>query len=130
VAETFRDAFSLVIPCDRDAPRKVRGELDKVGAIAGARDDIKLAASELVSNAVLHSGCTPRHRIEIHGRLTSHVFELTVHDPGLSGKTSRIRHERQELEVGGLGMRIVDQLASCWGVEDPDGHLVWAQFSI
>jgi serine/threonine-protein kinase RsbW len=89
--------------------------------------DAKLVASEIVSNAVLHSGCTPDDRLEVRARLEGRVFEISVHDPGLADEAPLLR---QNPDIGGRGLMIVQRLAESWGVAQPDGRLVWAQLLV
>lgn len=124
------DAFSLFLPCDSRAPEKVRRELDKLETIDSVRGNANLVATEMVSNAVRHSGGTPEHQIEIQARLSSKLLEIWVHDPGLSDHRPQVRTDREELDIGGLGLLLVEQLSDRWGTARPDGHVVWAQFLI
>jgi len=117
----------LSLPCDRHAPGFVRSALDGIDGIASIRDDAKLIASELVTNAVLHSGCSERDTIDVRATASSDRLILSVHDPGPKpiGLNSPA-HGR----LGGLGLRIVQQLATAWGAEHPDRVRVWAELAI
>jgi len=127
MATATDEVFHLVLPCDREAPARVRAELAKVDAIAPVRDDARLVASEIVSNAVLHSGCTPEHALDVRGVLGEDFFEISVRDPALTEETPMVRDEP---EIGGLGLRIVDRVAATWGVTRPNGRVVWAKLSL
>jgi anti-sigma regulatory factor (Ser/Thr protein kinase) len=103
----------------------VREELDHLEEIESVLPEAKLVASELVSNAVLHSGCTSNQVIEVHGRVGRDLFEISVHDPGLSDETPKVQDDP---DTSGRGLAIVEQLSHRWGMEHPpDGRLVWAQ---
>jgi anti-sigma regulatory factor (Ser/Thr protein kinase) len=91
------------------------------------RPEAKLVASELVSNAVWHSGCGQSHEIDVRVRLSSTLIEIAVHDPGLSGQAPQVR---ENPDIGGFGLAIVEKLAHRWGAARRDGRLVWAQLSI
>jgi anti-sigma regulatory factor (Ser/Thr protein kinase) len=124
---TRLDAFDLVVPCDPSAPGKVRSELEKLEMVEQVRDDAKFVASELVSNVVLHSGSnTPDHVIEVRVRSTPEVLVMSIRDSGLSDP---IRQVRDNPDIG-LGLQIVEQLADGWGIEEPDGRLVWAELLV
>jgi serine/threonine-protein kinase RsbW len=123
-------AFRLSLPCDSRAPAVVRRELDKLETIDSVRGNANLVATEMVSNAVRHSGGTPDHQIEIQARLSSKLLEISVHDPGLSEYRPQIRTGRGESDIGGLGLLLVERLSDRWGTARPDGHVVWAQFLI
>ena len=127
MSDTRLDAFDLVLPCDASAPRKVRSELEKLDIVGRVRDDVKLVASELVSNVVLHSGCSrPDHVIEVRVRSTPEVLVIAIRDSGLSDPIREVR----ENPVIGLGLLIVEQLADGWGIEEPDGRLAWAELLV
>lgn len=130
MSESLTDAFSLVLPCTPYAPATVRQELDKLETIESIRGNAKLVATEIVSNAVRHSGCTPEHQIEVHARLNSDLLEISVHDPGLSTEHPQVRADRGDLDIGGLGLMIVERLSDRWGTARANGRLVWAQFLI
>jgi anti-sigma regulatory factor (Ser/Thr protein kinase) len=104
-----------------DAVRDARHALQERGLSADLDHTVSLLASELVGNAVRHSGVTgPSHRIVFHARLTEdHVrVEVADHGPGFDPE---IRHD-----TAGFGLRLVDKLASRWGVEKtPRGCRVW-----
>jgi anti-sigma regulatory factor (Ser/Thr protein kinase) len=127
MATATDEVFHLVVPCDRDAPARVRAELEKVDAISQVREDARLVASEIVSNAVLHSGGTPEHELDVRGRICEDFFEISVHDPAL---TEAVPIVRDNPDIGGLGLRIVERLADAWGVTRPDGRVVWAQLAL
>ena len=80
--------------------------------------DALLVFSELVSNAVKHTGAAstvvvshdpPNVRIEVHDS---------------SAAVPALRHDEYQ---GGLGLRIVGQLSESWGwVPTPTGKTVWS----
>lgn len=79
---------------------------------------VALLTSELVGNAVRHAGVDGR--IVFHARLDpEHVrVEVADHGPGFDPD---VRHV-----ASGYGLRMVDQLASRWGVErTARGCRVW-----
>ena len=77
-------------------------------------DRAELVASELVTNAVLHTRGPLRLRLEWR----EERLHLAVHD-GLP-RLLRLAAEPGDLEAeGGRGLLIVDQLASRWGVHQP-----------
>ena len=84
----------------------------------------------MVSNAVRHSGGTPEHQIEIQARLSSKLLEISVHNQGSPITVLSSGTDREELDIGGLGLLLVEQLSDRWGTARPDGHVVWAQFLI
>lgn len=123
------ELLSLDIPCDRHAPAAVRDALGEVHDGVWSLDDGLLVASELVTNAVRHSGCEPDHTLQVSVDLASDSLLISVHDPGISKRSAQPRCS-EEIEPGGWGLRIVDQLAIRWGAERPDGYRVWAELPV
>ncbi len=86
-------------------------------------DDLELAASELVTNAVIHATG------EVHVALlrTPGEVRLEVDDAGDAAPVLPVAdHER----VRGRGLAVVAALAGTWGVlERPVGKRVWAVFA-
>ena len=70
-----------------------------------------LLTSELVTNSIRHAGLGPDDRIVLAARLTPDFARVEVRDGG-PGFDPDIRHQ-----VGGFGLRMVDTLASRWGVD-------------
>jgi anti-sigma regulatory factor (Ser/Thr protein kinase) len=119
----------LEVPCSREAPLLVREALDRVEQIGPVREDARLIATELVTNAVLHSGCEAGHRIEVCARLTGDRLLISVDDPCIRGENAEIRSEPDSTS-GGFGLRLVQKIARRWGWDRPNGHRVWAELSL
>ncbi len=109
------------------APSAVRQALADEGDDGWAMGDVMLVASELVTNAVIHSGCSPDDVVSVELRLGPEVILCAVSDPGRSG-TEAAPAPVDRLH-GGFGLRVVDQLASRWGRERQDSgrYRVWAE---
>ena|SRR5437764_529905 len=103
--------------------------MSSLGAVGPSLGDAMLVASELVTNAVRHSGCTEREDIDVAVRRFDHHLMITVHDPGGSQGEARIP-PLEECAVEGLGLRIVEELTSRWGSERRDGYVVWAELPL
>jgi anti-anti-sigma factor len=81
-------------------------------------------ADELVTNAVVHARTPLRLRLELRGDL----LHLAVRDG--SSRLLRPVPDDPELE-GGLGLRLVERLATAWGVRrHPDGKTVWCSLRL
>jgi anti-anti-sigma factor len=79
-------------------------------------DRAVLVASELVTNAVVHSQGPMRLRLELH----QERLHLAVYDQ--SPRLLALATEPGDLDAeGGRGLLIVDQLASTWGVRHAPG---------
>jgi anti-sigma regulatory factor (Ser/Thr protein kinase) len=104
-----------------DAVRTARHALQDRGLSADLDHTVALLTSELVSNAVRHGGThDPAERIVFHARLSEdHVrVEVADHGPGFDPE---VRHD-----TAGFGLRLVDKLATRWGVErTARGCRVW-----
>jgi serine/threonine-protein kinase RsbW len=91
--------------------------------------DAMLVASELVTNAVLHSLCTEEDELVVSVARVDDFVRLSVRDPGLSGQTAKISGDPRWF--GGLGLRIVEQLAARWGSQrHAEGYEVWAELPL
>jgi anti-sigma regulatory factor (Ser/Thr protein kinase) len=123
---TSDDLFSLELPCDEHAPMVVRDALAEVHDGGWSLDDGRLIASELVGNAVRHSGCQIHHRLRIRVSRRAGRLRISVHDPGLSGEVAR-PVGGEAAGQGGWGLWIIGQLCDAWGTERPDGYRVWAE---
>jgi anti-sigma regulatory factor (Ser/Thr protein kinase) len=119
----------LRVRCDESAPAEARRALiasDSPGWVMG---DVALIASELVTNAVLYSGCTEEDEIELQLERTNQHLRLSVIDPGRSGNAARLAVGEQR-DFGGMGLFVVDQLATRWGADRSDRYRVWAELSL
>ncbi|GAC1434630.1 MAG: hypothetical protein NVSMB51_02250 [Solirubrobacteraceae bacterium] len=112
-----------------DAPGQARDALKGLPELEPVCEDALLVVSELVTNAIRHSGCGPDEFIKISAILDDQAIRIAVEDPGRSGQAPAIAEQRPPAE-GGHGLLLVDQLASRWGVEDPDTRVVWAELKL
>lgn len=123
------DLLSIDLPCDPHAPAAVRSALAELHDGRWPLDDGLLVASELVGNAVRHSGCERDHRLKVEVGVGDGHLLISVRDPGLSGRSARpVREETSE--AGGWGLRIIEKLSARWGTERVDGYRVWAELAI
>ena len=116
------------VPCDELAPTAVRREMRNVPGLGEARADAMLVASELVTNAVVHSLCTEDELLGV--RVTRNgLLRISVLDPGASGRSAEIAD--RPIELGGVGLKVVERLAVTWGTERRnDGYRVWAELKL
>jgi Histidine kinase-like ATPase domain len=116
------------VPCDRSAPVLVRRRLAEIPDLGWMLGDAMLVATELVTNAVRHSMCGLDDGLLVSVRAGPDHVHICVRDPGISGGTARIL---EETDFGGLGLRIIEQLATHWGSNrESDGYEVWAQLPL
>ncbi|AIJ25694.1 ATP-binding protein [Amycolatopsis methanolica] len=91
---------------------------------ADTREDIVLAASELVTNAVEHGQGEVTVVLRQNGdRLLLRVWDDDVHVP--------VPRPAEQDSVRGNGLVIVEAVSESWGYETgSDGKWVWAEFAI
>jgi anti-anti-sigma regulatory factor len=115
-------ARQRIVP-DRDAPGHARAAVQEFcqrQGVGGDRDAAQLVASELVTNAVVHTGTA----IDLTLRLIGPLLHVAVRDRG-SGRP-RVA-DVDESSESGRGLMLVDALASSWDTFFPDiGKVVWA----
>lgn len=121
--------MALTLPCAPVASAAVREELSRFDELGWVLGDIMLVASELVNNAVIHSGCGPRDDLQVRASRGPGRLTVSVRDPGLSGVPAG-PVPPTDLQVGGWGLRIVDALCERWGEERDDGYCVWAEIRL
>ena len=107
--------------------RRALGKLDSLGRVLG---DLLLIASELVTNAVLYSGCSNEDVISVRlDRAGDHVL-LSVSDPGMSGRSAAVAATDRRSYGGGFGLWLVERLARRWGTDRAKGYRVWAEVAL
>jgi anti-sigma regulatory factor (Ser/Thr protein kinase) len=122
------ELLELRVACDERAPATVRGALAELPEESPIIGDAMLVASELVTNAVRHSGCRPDDVLDIAVTRQDEHLLISVRDPGASGRTAQLTEA--DAGFGGLGLRIVELLADRWGHERDDGYRVWARLPL
>ncbi|NND13871.1 MAG: SpoIIE family protein phosphatase [Acidimicrobiia bacterium] len=106
----------------RDAVKQIRHELD------GAYDDVLVAVSELVTNAVRHADTGPQDRIDFRMYRTNTGVRVEVGDSGAGFSKPPL----EELIPGrdhGWGLPMVEAIADTWGIESGDRTTVWLEVS-
>jgi serine/threonine-protein kinase RsbW len=116
----------MEVRCDRSAPGAVREALSQVEGVGWLMGDAMLVASELVTNAVRHSGAGADDLIEVRVERTRTGLVISVLDPGYSGGAAAVAPE-DLATIGGLGLRVVEGIARRWGARRERGYLVWAE---
>lgn len=84
-----------------------------------------VAVSEIVTNALAHSGLDERDHVELRVTPIDERLRVGVRHRGSPFPTSRPPPEQGQ--VGGWGLHLVGALTKDWGVERLDAHrvLVW-----
>lgn len=131
-AETVRTALFRFDPVPESAGQARRAARTVLTAwdLPALVEDVDLVVSELVTNALLHTGLGPggaatavRLELELAGdALTCRVVDSSPLPP----QPEEADHDAES----GRGLILVDALASAWDWEDlPEGKAVWARFS-
>jgi anti-sigma regulatory factor (Ser/Thr protein kinase) len=85
----------------------------------------RLVASELVENAVRHASLQPEDTISLVGLATEEIVRVEVEQPTAATDAHVVAPGEREPLEGGLGLRIVEELASAWGVRAGTPGAVW-----
>jgi two-component sensor histidine kinase len=112
--------LTVELPPVPESARRARRALMAGGLDPDLDHTVSLLATELVTNSVRHAAVPGDIRIE--ATLAEGYARIEVVDGG-SGFDPEVRHE-----VNGFGLRLVDKLASRWGVErEPSCTRVWCE---
>lgn len=109
-------SVALRLPAEAASVRRVRHALTQGGLDPDLDHTVVLLASELVTNAVRHAG---GEDVAVDAHLRPGFARVEIADGG-PGFDPEVRHDAE-----GFGLRLVDKLASRWGVEQEDGTRVW-----
>lgn len=116
--------LELELPGDNGAPALARRALDE--RVEHGLDDeqtgtLQLLVTELVTNAILHSGA-PGTPVVLRVEARPEGLRVEVHDrgPGFEMRTPKPRGSR-----GGFGLFLVERMASRWGVDRGHSTYVW-----
>lgn len=129
MSQTESDVIALDLPCDVEAPSRVREALSRLEGLGSLLADAMLVATELVTNALRHSGCSDTQSLHVQVRKARDRLLISVDDPGLSGTSARAQHP-PEIGSGGVGLWLIEQIARRWGAERFDGYHVWAELAL
>jgi anti-sigma regulatory factor (Ser/Thr protein kinase) len=124
--------LELMVRAAPSAAREARRAVAQSGLVDGAQLAILLLlVSELVSNSVRHAGLREGEPIRLLARRHEKTARVEVCDAGRSGTVpSRRAPIFGEVEPGGLGLVLVDEMADRWGVErDGDVTRVWFELA-
>lgn len=96
------------------ARNTVMAALIEYGSTESTVEVARLLVSELASNAVRHSGC---ESYELVIDLDADLLRVDVAD----GNTARVPTVGPPDDLGGRGLRLVETLASRWGIDRAPG---------
>jgi anti-sigma regulatory factor (Ser/Thr protein kinase) len=85
--------------------------------------------SELVTNAIRHAPTAADQPLRLIASFHAAALYIEIHDAGTDGTVAR-RTPQLHDDAGGFGLDLVQQLASCWGVDrDEHGTTVWLELT-
>jgi serine phosphatase RsbU (regulator of sigma subunit)/anti-sigma regulatory factor (Ser/Thr protein kinase) len=121
---------STELPADASAAgrarRFVRRALADWDVDEEVADRAQLCASELVTNAVIHSGTPSKLTL----RLDDACLLVMVQDEGNRGSV-RQDDDVDPLRISGRGLALVDALSTAWSAEhSTDGTTVWCELGV
>ena len=114
-AEQTRE-FRLSVPAEPLSLGIVRRAVQGLEESCGEEVTSRLAViySELVTNAIRHSGIRPTDRVEVTIEVSPERIHGSVVDAGRGFDPSHVPEKPPE--QGGFGLRIVEGMATHWGV--------------
>ena len=115
------------LPVTAEASSIARRELDGwLSSVPrdGMADRVRLAASELVSNAVRHGDLPAGIPIRLAVDVTTTAIRVEVLQPTETGAAVMVQPEDRGTE-GGYGLAIVEDVTDRWGVEPGPPGTVW-----
>jgi serine/threonine-protein kinase RsbW len=122
-----RFSFKADVPGGPGAAREARGLIRRelAGRIpAPALGDLALLVTELIANGVRHGGAGARSVLRLRFEGGPDVLRVEVADPGRRPHAVRARPVDGR-RGGGMGLQIVDRIATRWGVRDGSHTSVW-----
>ena len=120
-------ALDAEVPGGVDAPRVARGLVQRElyeRVPATVIEDVALLVTELVANGVIHGGARTGSGLRLRLSGGASALRVEVADPGAPG--GAVARRAGDLGGGGgLGLQIVDTIASRWGVATGPPTTVW-----
>jgi anti-sigma regulatory factor (Ser/Thr protein kinase) len=115
------------IPNGPRAPAEARHLVDSLAddVPAPLLDDVRLIATELVTNSYKHAGNPPGHPIEVTLDLRPDHLRLVVIDRSVFDPTPETGKELRDVK---WGLVLLDRIADAWGRISEGG--IWAEFRL
>ena len=114
----------ILVPADPAATQAGRHDVEQacvaLGIPSDVVDDARVLESELVTHAVLHGRSKPRFSVG-----PGDGAALRVH-VGEDDSRLPVVQDEDEQSLGGRGLRLLQGMAPCWGVQsNPPGKVLW-----
>jgi anti-sigma regulatory factor (Ser/Thr protein kinase) len=120
----MNEMLDVTLASRRDTPCRARTAVGGLeGSLEGMRQPVRLLVSELVTNAVRHSGAGPSGTVQVTLDCSDDGVRVEVTDDGQGFVPSSA--SRTEPPMDGFGLLLVDELADRWGVHVERGARVW-----
>jgi anti-sigma regulatory factor (Ser/Thr protein kinase) len=118
--------ITFTLPIAPVAPALARETIRRFDQLAdGMRPDLELLLSELVANAVRHSGMHPESEMEVRIWIEPGWVRAEVSDDGPGFTPGAVALPPPNGAERGFGLHLVDRLATRWGVADGGRPTVW-----
>ena len=116
VSAATQSSVMLTLSPQPESARRARRALSERGLDPDLEHTVGLLTTEILSNAIKHAGGHGPIRVAASMAPGYARVEVLDEGPGFDPEADTNR---------GLGLRLVDKLASSWGVERGRGTLVW-----
>jgi anti-sigma regulatory factor (Ser/Thr protein kinase) len=129
-AETVRTAMFRFAPVPESAgkARRASGTVLAAWELDQLAEDVGLVVSELVTNALLHTGGAGGDAVRLELEWAGDALTCRVVD---ASPLPPLPEEADQNAESGRGLILVDALAESWGWQDlPEGKAVWARFPL
>jgi anti-sigma regulatory factor (Ser/Thr protein kinase) len=114
---TPQPTLTLTLPPEPQSVRRARRALSRAQIDPDLDHTVSLLTSEVVTNAITHAA--DHGDIQVAAAFAPGYARIEVLDRG-PGFDPDVRHG-----AAGFGLRLLDKLATRWGVERASGTLVW-----
>jgi anti-sigma regulatory factor (Ser/Thr protein kinase) len=125
--------ISVKIPVQPEAVAMAREAVSRVVAERQADprtvEDLRLLTSEIVTNALRHSGMRPGGALTVAVDIERDRVRVGVADDGPGFDPEALRGPSPD-DVGGWGLMLVEQLADSWGVVRDGSTYVWFEVKL
>jgi anti-sigma regulatory factor (Ser/Thr protein kinase) len=120
--------LQLPLAPDPASAKVARNALSSLPLPEETRDTAELLTTELVTNAVRHADMEADATIHVQIDVEGEAVRIAVSDPGRRFPGIRVAGDPVEPQgPGGLGLVLVERLASRWGLERGSGTRVWCE---
>ncbi len=125
--------ISVKIPVQPEAAAMARDTVSRVVSERRADErvleDLRLLTSEVVTNALRHSGMRPGESLLVAVEISADRVRVEVVDHG-PGFDLRALEAPSAEGVGGWGLFLVDKIADRWGVVNDNPSCVWFELKL